>query len=161
MLTLREATAYELPFLREMLYEAIFWDPVGERPAPVQVWARPELSMLLDDWGRVGDVAVVAEQPAGAAVGAAWFRLWSAETHSYGFVDERTPELGLAVRAGCRGRGVGRFLLRGLIDAARRQGYPALSLSVARENRARRLYESEGFRIVGEVGTSWTLLLEL
>ena len=40
-------------------------------------------------------------------------------------------------------------------------GYPALSLSVAPANAARRLYESEGFRKVGEAGTSWTLLLEL
>lgn len=52
----------------------------------------------------------------------------------------------------------GRQLLRALIESADRHGYPALSLSVAPNNPARPLYEAEGFRKVGEVGSSWTML---
>ena len=51
--------------------------------------------------------------------------------------------------------------LRSMIALARQRSWPALSLSVAPANPARRLYESEGFRKVAEAGTSWTMLLPL
>jgi ribosomal protein S18 acetylase RimI-like enzyme len=154
--TLREATLSDMPVLEQMLYEAFFW---SGQPGPplVEMRERPEFSPLLAAWGRPGDIALVAEL-GGEAAGAAWFRLWTVEAHSYGFVDEHTPELGLAVARGFRGRGIGRQLLRALIERARQLSMPGLSLSVAPANPARRLYESEGFRKVGEVGTSWTLL---
>jgi ribosomal protein S18 acetylase RimI-like enzyme len=94
-------------------------------------------------------------------IGAAWFRLWTPELHSYGFVNAETPELGIAVASAHRSKGVGRTLLRGLIEIARADGHPALSLSVSPSNYARSFYESLGFRKVGESGTSWTLLLHL
>jgi len=50
-------------------------------------------------------------------------------------------------------------LLDALVETARADGFPALSLSVSPLNFARQLYESVGFRKVGEYGTSWTLLL--
>jgi ribosomal protein S18 acetylase RimI-like enzyme len=142
-----------------MLYEAFFWSGT-ERPPLDDVRRRPEFSSLLAGWGRAGDSLLIAEH-AGAGAGAAWFRLWTSDVHSYGFVDADTPELGLAVVQGLRRRGVGRMLLRQLIQRATELGYEALSLSVAPANPARRLYESEGFHKVGEAGTSWTLLLEL
>jgi ribosomal protein S18 acetylase RimI-like enzyme len=76
-------------------------------------------------------------------------------------VDGETPELGIAVVSAHRSRGVGRVLLRALIEVARRDGHRALSLSVSPANYARVFYESEGFHKVGESGTSWTLLREL
>ena len=143
-----------------MLFEAFFWHPATERPAFAEFRNDAEFLKLLGDWGRPGDVAVVAED-GGTMLGAAWFRLWTEARHSYGFVEERTPELALGVAPHARRRGVGRALLRALADAARDDGHPALSLSVAPDNVARRLYESEGFRKVGTSGTSWTLLLEI
>lgn len=160
MVDVREATGSDLPFLEQMLYEAYFWDIGAARPPLAQVRSQPAFASLLAGWGRAGDAAKVAED-AGGPVGAAWFRLWTVAAHSYGFVDERTPEVGLAVAAGHRGRGLGRSLLRALIEAAKARRHPALSLSVAPLNPARALYESEGFRKVGAAGTSWTLLLEL
>jgi ribosomal protein S18 acetylase RimI-like enzyme len=157
---IREATTSDLPFLEEMLYEAFFWSGGTERPTLVEMRARPEFDSLLAAWGRAGDVALLA-RVAGAAAGAAWFRLWTPALHSYGFVDEQTPELGLAVARQFRGQGIGRELLRSLIEHAGQHAYPGLSLSVAPSNPARRLYESEGFRKVGEVGTSWTMVRKL
>lgn len=64
-------------------------------------------------------------------------------------VDE--AELGnLAVRPGWRGRGIGRTLLRHVLEAAAARGARAVFLEVRESNAvARRLYEASGFRVVG------------
>ena len=160
MAVIRDATTLDLPFLEEMLYEAFFWSGESGRPTMFEMRTRPEFHSLLAAWGRMGDVALLADS-AGATVGAGWFRLWTPAAHSYGFVDHETPELGLAVAPPYRAQGIGRQLLRSLIERARQHAYPGLSLSVAPGNPARRLYESEGFLKVGEAGTSWTMLREL
>lgn len=157
---IRRGTPGDLPFLEAMLFEAFFWDPALRRPDLAAFREGEEFRKLLAGWGRPGDLAVVAEDGA-TKLGAAWYRLWTDAHHSYGFVDARTPELALGVAAPARRRGVGRALLRALVTAARAEGHPALSLSVAPQNAARRLYESEGFRRVGASGTSWTLRREL
>lgn len=156
----RSVASDDLFYLEHMLLEAFFWDQTAPRPPLDEFRNEPEFRKLLSGWGRHGDLAVIAED-AGVPVGAAWYRLWTAENHSYGFVDKHTPELGIGVSPSHRSKGVGRLLLRALVDAARRDGFAALSLSVSPENFARQLYESEGFRRVGESGTSWTLLLKL
>jgi [ribosomal protein S18]-alanine N-acetyltransferase len=156
MVSIREATASDLPILEQMLYEAFFWSGGAGHPSLDEMRARPEFSELLAAWGRSGDLALIADVGSIAA-GAAWFRLWTAESHSYGYVDHETPELGLAVARSFRGQGIGRLLLRSLIEHATQRGFTALSLSVAPDNTARQLYESEGFQKIGEVGTSWTL----
>jgi GNAT superfamily N-acetyltransferase len=155
---LRQGSAADLDFLKEMLFEAFFWDPSIKRPSFISFREEPEFVKLLTDWGRRGDRSLIAEANR-VPVGAAWFRLWSPELHSYGFVDAHTPEIAMAVRHSSRSEGVGRQLLAALVQAAREDGFPALSLSVSPLNRARQLYESTGFRKVGESGTSWTLLL--
>ena len=159
MVDIRPLDAIDRAFLEEMLFEAFFWDPAWPRPTLAEFRDHPEFTKLLADWGRPGDRGVVAEEQQ-SKTGAAWFRLWTAELHSYGFVDAETPELGIAVASAHRSKGVGRTLLRALIEIARADGHPALSLSVSPSNYARSFYESEGFHKVGESGTSWTLLLQ-
>jgi ribosomal protein S18 acetylase RimI-like enzyme len=156
----RAANASDTVFLEEMLFEACDWDPAAPRPSFATFRSQPEYRQLLGGWGRPGDRALVAEEQA-ARLGAAWFRLWTRELHSYGFVDASVPELGIAVSRVHRRTGVGRLLLRALLDAARNDGFSAVSLSVSPANPARLLYESEGFLKVGESGTSWTFLLRL
>jgi ribosomal-protein-alanine N-acetyltransferase len=82
---------------------------------------------------------LVAEENKGVAGYAA---LWLA-------ADE--AELGnLAVRPGRRGQGIGRVLLRHVLEEAARRGARAVFLEVRESNAiARRLYEASGFRIVG------------
>jgi ribosomal protein S18 acetylase RimI-like enzyme len=158
---IRETVAGDCDFLKQMLSEAFFWDPGIPRPSFAAFSSDPEFRKLLEGWGsRPGDEGLIAEEE-GVAVGAAWFRLWSVEVHSYGFVRSDVPEVAMAVKEGCRSRGVGRALLEGLIQAACAAGYPALSLSVSPKNRALKLYTRLGFRRVGESGTSWTLMLPL
>lgn len=159
-MTIRPVTRSDLPFLEAMQFEAFFWDPAWSRPRLVDFRTDPEFVKLVSGWGRDGDRGVLAEVD-GVRAGAAWCRLWTPDLHSYGFVDERTPELAMGVASAFRRRGIGRALLRELVGIARAAGFPALSLSVDPRNPALRLYESEGFRRVGESGTSWTLALPL
>ena len=68
----------------------------------------------------------------------------------YGFVDERTPELAIAVVPNARGKGVGSALLT-RCSSGQAEGFAAISLSVDRHNRgAIALYEQYGFQQVGE-----------
>ena len=146
--------------LREMLLEAVCWESGVRAEDRARFAGDPELEKWVSRWGRRGDRLIVAEH-ADRPVGAAWYRLWSADDHSYGFVDATTPELGVGVEAPSRGRGVGTALMTALIRLAARDGFAALSLSVDPRNPARRIYESLGFHRVGESGASWTYLLHL
>jgi ribosomal protein S18 acetylase RimI-like enzyme len=84
----------------------------------------------------------------GFPVGAAWYRLFRRDAPGYGFVDEETPELAIAVVPSRRGRGIGESLLEALVERARADGYSALSLSVERENPALvSFYEAHGFGV--------------
>jgi len=160
MVDLRPLDSADRAFLEEMLFEAFFWNPAWSRPPLGEFREQPEFTKLLADWGRPGDRGVLAEEQ-GTRIGVAWFRLWTPEFHSYGFVDAETPELGIAVVSARRSKGVGRSLLRALVEIARGDGHRALSLSVSPSNYARAFYEAEGFHKVGESGTSWTLMLRL
>ena len=98
----------------------------------------------------------------GFPVGAAWYRLFARDRRGYGFVDERTPELAIAVVPNARGKGVGAKLLDALLDRARAEGYEAISLSVDRNNAgAIGLYERYGFERIGEDDDSVTMLASL
>jgi GNAT superfamily N-acetyltransferase len=138
------------------LVEAAFvltadWNPDAVRGEAF--WrADPTFPQYTGGWGRPGDGGFVAERE-GRVVGVVWWRLFPKEGPGYGFVDERTPELGIATWPGERGRGVGRALLRAAVAAL-----PRVSLSVEDGNRARALYESEGFVAVGRFGDSTTML---
>src|SRR4029453_6166792 len=68
----------------------------------------------------------------------------------YGFVDEQTPELSIAIVPSRRGSGLGSELLDTLLERARTEGYHAISLSVEQGSPAIGLYERHGFRQVGE-----------
>jgi len=103
---------------------------------------------------------VIAYDEAGN-VGAAWYRLFKEREQGYGFVDEQTPELSIAVVPSRRGKGYGEELLSALLDQARADGFRQISLSVEPDNPALRLYERHGFRKVGESGASWTMLARL
>jgi ribosomal protein S18 acetylase RimI-like enzyme len=154
----RPATTADLPFLEAMLYEAATWRPETQPPAEA-VLADPHVARYLSGWGRTGDGGVVAEVD--RPVGAAWFRLFSADEPGYGFVAPDVPELSIGVASDSRGRGIGTRLVEALLDVARADGHGAISLSVEPDNRARRIYERAGFARVADDGGAWTMLLEL
>ena len=152
----RPAEADDFEFLATMLGEAAVWRPDKPTPTGDEVMADPRYAMYLAGWPRPGDLGLVAEQ--GAPVGAAWYRTYTEAEHGYGFVADDVPELSIAVIASRRHEGIGRTLLTALVEASVAEGHRALSLSVAENNPARRLYESVGFVAVDQHGGSWTML---
>jgi GNAT superfamily N-acetyltransferase len=118
------------------------------------------VSRYVRGWGRPGDTAVIALE-SGFPVGAAWFRIFPPAEPGYGFVDESTPELAIAVVPSKRGHGIGDELLQALIAKAKDAGYERLSLSVEPGNPARKLYERHGFRVVDEGDDAWTMVASL
>ena len=127
-----------------MLHHAYYWrerNP-GEEAGPAARYVK--------GWGRPGDTALIAVDDA-FPVGAAWYRLFRREQPGYGFVDEETPELAIAVVPNRRGRGIGEALLDALCERARADGYHALSLSVERGNEDLvSFYEQHGFSRVAD-----------
>jgi ribosomal protein S18 acetylase RimI-like enzyme len=150
-------------FLAEMLYEAVYWQDDGaeERPPFDELMARPETARYVANWGRSGDAAVFVLDRRDEPVGAAWYRRFDAAAPGYGFVADDIPEVAIAVFPEFRGQRVGSLLMGSLIARAQSQGERALSLSVNRENRARRLYARLGFEVVGEHDDTLTMLLDL
>jgi ribosomal protein S18 acetylase RimI-like enzyme len=147
----RRGGAQDVRFLRDMLHHAYYWKErkPDAGPGPVQLYVKA--------WGRRGDTAMIAVLE-GFPVGAAWYRLFKAGAPGYGFVDEQTPELAVAVVPNARGKGVGSALISALVDRARNDGFSALSLSVDKHNMgAIGLYEHMGFERVQEHGDSLTM----
>jgi ribosomal protein S18 acetylase RimI-like enzyme len=151
---IRDAGPQDVRFIQDMLRHAYYWR-----------WGAPDTVDLpvrryVDRWGRKGDRGVIALDE-GTPVGAAWYRLFSEKDAGYGFVDETTPELSIAVVPSRRGKGLGKDLLAALLERARKDGYEQVSLSVERDNPALRLYERHGFRKVGEAGNAYTMVADL
>lgn len=149
---IRLANQDDLPFLREMMYEASYWDAGQPRPTMEEALADPRIAAYVEDWVRPGDAGlIVTEDDLHRPIAAAWYRLFSEENPGYGFVDEQTPEVAIAVVEEFRGRHIGSALLEALKRLAKAQGHERLSLAVEQNNlRARLLYAKTGFRQVRE-----------
>lgn len=150
----------EIGGVKWAVYEAVSWDPGRPIPPYEAALEHPELARYHRGWGRAGDLGVVAEV-GGDVVGVAFCRLFTAEDHGHGFVDDETPELAVAVAGGHRDRGVGTRLLLELAEAARESGFSRLSLSVDEDNPARRLYERLGYQQIAHDSGGVRMLLEL
>ncbi len=129
-------------FLWEMLYLALHV-PDGQPPFPREIVQEPEIRHYVEGWGRRGDMGVMAldeEKP----VGAAWLRLFADHDRGFGYVDEATPELSIAVLPEYRGHGIGTALLHRALEMVA-FCYNTVSLSVTKSNPAYRLYARMGF----------------
>ena len=153
---IRSATLNDLPAICAALAWAIDWRAPQPTP-PEERIAQTGHAYLLAEWGRSGDMAVVAEVE-GHPVGAVWYRLWTDAMHSYGYIDATVPELGIGVDPQWRGRGIGEALLRALLAHAQQQGVATISLSVECDNPAMQLYEKLGFERYEQVDNAWTML---
>ena len=155
MFSIRPLTPRDQPFLWEMLYLSLHV-PDGQAAFPREIIYEPNLRHYVENWGLPGDLGLIALDEA-LPVGAAWLRKLREEDRGYGFVDEQTPEMGIALLPAYRAKGLGSALLEALFEAAK-ETYPAISLSVSIDNPARRLYERMGFIPLRQEGDSLTML---
>jgi GNAT superfamily N-acetyltransferase len=150
---IRRGNRQDVRFLKDMLRHAFYWRS-GGTVEDSSLWR------YVAGWGRRGDASVVALE-GGFPVGAAWYRLFDRDEPGFGFIDEQTPEVSIAVVPSRRGHGVGSELLHALIDVAREQGYGSLSLTVADDSPAMHVFEKQGFERVEQTDGSWTMRLNL
>jgi ribosomal protein S18 acetylase RimI-like enzyme len=143
--TIQSVQLKDVSFLWDMLYEAVAVDAGMRSLGKEKALSLPLNQKYIKEWGRPGDAGVIAVSRAEQPLGAAWYRLYSAENPGYGFIAPTIPELTIGVRSDVRSQGVGNALLHALIELAQSQGFAALSLSVDRNNPALHLYTRLGF----------------
>lgn len=157
MIEIREIQVEDYDFLWRMLHQAIY-NPA--KKLPESIIYEPSLAKYAASFGQEGDYGFVLSAD-GNLVGAAWTRLLKRENKGYGFIDDSTPELSMAVEEKFRGKGYGQELLERLIQKLAAQRYTQLSLSVDKQNKAFHLYQRLGFAIVNETATSYTMVKKL
>jgi ribosomal protein S18 acetylase RimI-like enzyme len=146
---IRAAVSHDRPFLWQMLYYAAHMDESGESLESAR--ANPDLLPYVDDFGRPGDLGVIAiDSLSDTNIGAAWIRSMPANWPLYKFVDPGTPELAIAVAPAHIGLGVGSKMLAEVLASATGI-HPAIALSVRANNLAKALYERMGFAVVAEI----------
>lgn len=156
---IRPVKPSELPFLEEMLYKAIFI-PEGVEKPPRDIVRNPDLYRYIHHFGREGDHGLVAEIN-GSPVGAIWTRFFTVNEKGYGFVDEKTPELSMAVCEPFRHQGIGKLLLKSMIRQLTEHRYGQVSLSVDRQNYAFDFYLKQGFEIYESTDKSAVMIYSL
>jgi GNAT superfamily N-acetyltransferase len=147
---IRSVAHGDVRFLRDLLRHAYHWRLNDDPDLPV--------FRYVSNWGRRGDAGVIAFDSRGP-YGAAWYRLFPTDEPGFGFVDEETPELTIAVVPSRRGQGVGRELLDALLEQARTEGHAGISLSAERDSTA--FYERFGFEQVKDTGAAVTMRARL
>jgi len=154
---IREIQSDEYPFLHDMLREAIFFPDLSKKEEKLA-----ELESVLDHYfdsfgERSGDIAFVLVTESGLS-GAVWVRVYTDLNRSYGFVDGKTPELGIAIKDEWRNRGLGEQMINALLEKLSDESFDQVSLSVDKRNRAKALYERMGFCIFSETENSCTMV---
>lgn len=155
-----EQNENDLEFLTDMMYESIHIPE--NKPPKEELLNLPNIKKYSEGWGRPGDKALIAFNENNLPVGAAWYRLFTANQKGYGYVDDKTPELGIALTNEARGKGIGILLMKKLIEAASWDHFTSLSLSVDPTNtQAMKLYKKLKFEQCGLSGTSLTMIYKI
>lgn len=146
--------------LRHFLYLALFVEP-GQKAFPLKILDEPAIAKYYTNWGGMKNDLGLAAEWNGTIIGIAWVRQFDASRPGYGFLDNHTPELNIALEENMRGLGIGGQLIEGLVTQLKKNGNSRVSLSVTKTNPAVRLYLRKGFKIVSEGGNAYTMLLNL
>lgn len=154
---IREVKHKEIGFLREMLYVALYV-PEGQPSFPKSVLDKPDISKYIDNWGILqNDLALVALID-NELIGAIWGRTFSSPNAGFGFIDENTPEISMAVKEKYRNQGIGTKLIDEISKIYFSKGIESISLSVDKRNRAKSLYVRKGFIFVGDKNAAVTMI---
>lgn len=149
---IRHATSADQEQISRAIYAAWRWRDPWDDQAYLEHRARGGADSYVDGFGQQpgdkGFLAVEGRQ----VIGAAWYRLFTAENHREGFVAEDLPEIVIAVDEAMRGQGIGRVLISRLVAEADATGLRGMSLHVSADNvAAQRLYRSLGFTTTSDL----------
>lgn len=154
--TLREATAADLPAVLDIYNEAVRTTTASWDLEPVSLESRRR---WFDDHEAAGHPVLVAEREGDVVGWAAYGRFRDKAGY------DATMEHTVYVRADVRGGGIGRALLESLVGIARLRGVHALLGALSEENEVSlALHRSLGFVEVGrmrEVGRKFDRWLDL
>ncbi|MFN9677166.1 MAG: GNAT family N-acetyltransferase [Betaproteobacteria bacterium] len=146
MLQLRPLVASDQHSLWHWLHIAL-WDPPPAPLRPIEILQHPGVRIFVEGWGGPTDVGVVAVVD-GKDAGACWMRLVP-ERQGLAYIDDETPQLGIALEPEFQNRGLGKLMMKAALAAAWQHGYQKVSLTVHPENPARSMYQACGFKEAG------------
>ena len=145
-----------------MLFEAIYLPAFSKTKPSRDIIVHPDLILYWENWGRAGDIAVVAEHTNDhRLLGCSWGRLFNSNRHGYGYISESIPELSVAVASGFINMGIGTKLIRGIHAEYVHNGFNIISLSVNKENPGVRLYLRERFQTFKESANDYVMFCDL
>ncbi len=90
-------------------------------------------------------------------VGAVWVRIMD----DYGHIDDETPSFAISLYKEYRHLGIGRALMRAMLQLLKDKGYKQASLSVQKANYAVAMYRKVGFEIVDENEEEYIMICKL
>ncbi|AKN31293.1 acetyltransferase [Clostridium carboxidivorans P7] len=142
---IRKMKAFEYPFLKDFLYEAIFQRDETNL-LPKTIINEPALKVYIEDFGKKKDDYCLCAEVDKKIVGAVWIR----NIVGYGNIDDETPEFSISLFKEFRGYGIGTDLMKEMIKYLRNNGYKKASLAVQKDNYALKMYISVGFQVINE-----------
>ena len=159
-ITIRKLQPQELPRLEDFLYEAIY-QPDKDNHLPREVIKAPQISVYIDNFGKLKDDYCLVADFEGKLIGAVWVRILAGEIKGYGNIDDKTPEFAISVFKEYRNQGIGTLLMLKMIEYLKNTGYAQCSLSVQKANYAAKMYQKLGFEIVKERDEEYLMALKL
>lgn len=135
----------EQAFLEDFLYEAIFI-PEGVEAPSREIIQLPELQVYITDFGKKPDDICFLAEVDGKVAGAVWVRVME----DYGHLEEGVPSFAISLYKEYRGKGIGKELMKRMLQELAQRGYEKASLAVQKANYAVKMYQKVGFEIVGE-----------
>ncbi|RKW32966.1 MAG: GNAT family N-acetyltransferase [Lachnospiraceae bacterium] len=153
---IREIEKTEISLLDDFLYEAIFI-PEGVTPPPKDIIKDEELQIYVKDFGKYKDDICFVAEVEGKVVGAVWLRV----IDDYGHIDDDTPSLSISVYKGYRNLGIGKALIKNVLEELKKRGYKKTSLSVQKANYAFEIYKKAGYFVYEEREEDYIMVYDL
>ena len=153
---IREIEKTEISLLDDFLYEAIFI-PEGVTPPPKDIIEDEELQIYVKDFGKYKDDICFVAEVEGRVVGAVWLRV----IDDYGHIDDDTPSLSISVYKGYRNLGIGKALIKNVLEELKKRGYKKTSLSVQKANYAFEIYKKAGYFVYEERKEDYIMVYDL
>ncbi len=153
---IREIMKTEIPLLDDFLYEAIFI-PEGVTHPSRDIIKDEALQIYVKDFGKYKDDICFVAEVKGKVVGAVWVRV----IDDYGHIDDDTPSLSISVYKGYRNLGIGKALIKNVLEELKKRGYEKTSLSVQKANYASDIYKKVGYYVHEERDEDYIMVYDL